>query len=300
MTNYLLYLLAIFSLSQASILIKWSGMPPDILGFWRLFIAALILIFFQVYISRSFAFYIHLKKNIKHSLIAGLIFFAHLWTYFYAAQNTSISRCMIIFALNPIYTSIGASLFFKEKNQRHLWFSFVIAFIGIIFLTHFKLPSQHEASAWGDLGALISGLFYSGYVLAAKKSRRLLGTIDFSIGLYLTAALFFYFTVIIRGTPFVGYSNQAWIGLLGTIIFPTFLGHSLFNYLLNFLNINWMSCGKLLEPSMSSFVAFLVFNEHLNIGSYIAFGCTSLAVFNLLFCFSRTNTGWKIISRIKD
>lgn len=96
---------------------------------------------------------------------------------------------------------------------------------------------------------------------------------------------------LFKGTPLIGYSQQAWLGILGTIFIPTFLGHAIFTYLMNYLNINWMSCGKLLEPVMSALIAYLIFQENINSATKVSFLLTIMAVIILLYpkLFKKTN-----------
>ncbi len=99
---------------------------------------------------------------------------------------------------------------------------------------------------------------------------------------YLISALLFFTAGSVNQVSWVGYSASTWWAVFGNILFPTLLGHALFTHLLKYLNINWMSCGKLMEPVFASLVASLVFSERLKSQTAVAFAFTALSVVILL------------------
>lgn len=280
--KYLLYFISIFSLSQASNLIKWSAVPPEVLGSWRLLGASSILLILFLYKDGRKRIFQSLRPHWKLIFLTGMFFFFHLWSYFYSAQNTKIANCMILFATNPLFTAVGAYFFFKEKLSPNLFVSYFSAFLALYLLLSKTLALNPE-NLMGEVSGFASAIFYSAYVLASKKARKQINNWHFSIGIYSVCGFLFLLLTLFKGTPLTGYPQQAWLGILGTILIPTFLGHAVFTYLMNFLNINWMSCGKLLEPLFSAFIAYLVFKENINSTTQVAFALTLFSVFILLY-----------------
>lgn len=299
MLHQLIYIISIFSLSQSAVLIKFSGIPPETLGFWRLFSAGIILLGFRLLLKNSLSDIVrNIIDNKKWILFTGLFFYLHLWTYSYSAQNTSVAHCVILFALNPLFTAIGAKIFFNEPLEKSVAVSYVFAFAGLYFLLQSRISLGLDG--WkGEAAALASGLLYSIYALYSKRTRTQMNNWNFSVGVYFVCSVCFLFSALCLKTPIIGYSTTAWLALLGTILIPTFLGHALFSYLMNYLNINWMSCGKLLEPTLSAFVAFLVFRESVNLDTVLAFFFTSAAVLFLFFKWEIKNNRFRILLRNK-
>ncbi|MBL7545950.1 MAG: DMT family transporter [Bdellovibrionaceae bacterium] len=300
MLHYVIYVISIFSLSQASILIKLSAIPPETLGFWRLLGASTALLMFRSTQQSPHTIFTNIGQSRKWITLTGVFFYLHLWSYFYAAQNTSIAHCMILFALNPLFTAIGAKVFFKEPLEKNVIFSYAFALIGLYFLVQSRFSLGLQTGWKGELSALASGILYSLYTLLSKRSRTQINNWDFGIGIYFVCALCFLFTTQVLSTPLTGYSTTSWLALVGTIIIPTLLGHSLFTYLMNYLNINWMSCGKLLEPTFSTLVAFLVFKEEIKTNTILAFVFTSTAVLFLFFKWEFHNGRFTILLRKKS
>lgn len=223
-------------------------------------------------------------------LLTGFFFFLHLWSYFYSAQNTKIANCMILFATNPLFTAVGSFIFFKERLTKNLYFSYLLAFSSLYLLLSNTIEFNPE-NLKGEISGVVSAFFYSAYILSSKKARQGLDNGIFATGIYFTCGVCFLALDLFKGTPLIGYSQQAWLGILGTIFIPTFLGHAIFTYLMNYLNINWMSCGKLLEPVMSALIAYLIFQENINSATKVSFLLTIMAVIILLYpkLFKKTN-----------
>lgn len=299
MLHTIIYVVSIISLSQSSVLIKLSQVPPDALGFWRLLGASLVLLGFRLALGNSLTDTLrNIKNNARWVMLTGVFFFLHLWSYSYSAQNTSIAHCMILFALNPLFTAIGAKIAFNEPLEKNVAISYLFAFAGLYFLLQSRLNLGTDT--WkGEVCALVSGLLYSIYTLFSKHSRSQMNNWNFSVGVYFVGALCFFATTLTLDTPLTGYSSTGWISIVGTIIIPTFLGHALFTYLMNYLNINWMSCGKLLEPTLSAFVAFLVFHETITLNTVFAFALTTTAVLFLFFRWEIKDNKIKILLRNK-
>lgn len=276
MFHLLLYFVAILSLSQAGNLVRLANAPAEVIGFWRLLSAAIIILPLAWY-KGDLKHLLKKSKEIKFVLLTGVLFFLHLWSYFYSVQNTKIANSMIIFATNPLFTALGASLIFKEKFTKRLALAYLLAFTGIFQLIKHHLNFDPELNK-GNLSALISALFFSGYILSSNQSRKFFSNSSFAFLKYLVTACLFGITAWLTQVSFTEYPSITWMAIAGTVVFPTLLGHALFTYLLKFLNINWMSCGKLIEPVLSAAVAFFLFNENLSLSTLLAFAFTSASV----------------------
>ncbi len=283
--HFILFFIAILSLSQAANLIRLAAAPALMIGFWRLSGASLCMFLLRIRNSRNqrTAFFEKPQdsKIWLWTALSGTFFFLHLWTFFYAAQNTSIANCMVIFASNPVFTALGSWVFLKDRFEKRHGLAFIFAFIGIAVLVFDRLSWDSVRS--GDLSALTSAAFFSLYILMGKKARLQMSTDQFSWIIYAWTAILFFATGTFQNVVWTGYPPITWLAILGNIFFPTLLGHVLFTHLLKYFNINWMSCGKLLEPALSSLVALFAFGEKLKIQTFISFGFTAIAVLVLFW-----------------
>ena len=279
MLHTLLYFLALLSLSTSSIWAKLNQMPASVLGFWRLSLATLLLgLFVYGYKKTPFPKF---EKKLLWVILSGAFFFAHLWSYKYAAKHTLIANMMILFATNPLWSTIGSVIFFKEKLNRSLWLAYFFAAFAVVILVHKQFQFGGE-SFYGDISALASAFFFSCFMLTGKGARVHYTNSVYASVQYLTCALLFLLAATCNQEKFIGYSDISWIAVAGQIIFPTFLGHFISTYLMSHMKLSVMSCGKLIEPVIAAVIAFFLFQEALTFEAVIAFVFTAMSLFILI------------------
>lgn len=288
--NHLLYFVAIICLSQAGNLARFAAAPPEVLGFWRLLGAALVMLLFAATHQSQIRLYKEFnQRNIMFAILSGFFFFVHLWTYKFAAQNTTIANGMILFATNPLLTAIITITFMKESFQKRYFISYALAMTSIYLLIHQNLQLNSKNSL-GDLSALASALFYSLYIIFGKKARHAMSNPAYTFFIYSFASLCFLAFALWKGTDLIHYPTQTWIGIALLITFPTMLGHAIFSYLLKNLNINWMSTGKLAEPILATIAAYFFFSEELSSNTALSFSLTAVAIFILIAPYQKTKS----------
>lgn len=270
--------LALFSLSTSPIWVRIAANSAAIIGFWRLLGAALVLLL----ITRAKKLRIwefQTREEMLLSLFAGFCFFLHLWTYVISAQTTSIAHLVMIFSSAPLFTALGAAIFFREPFPPRLWGIYAIAGAGILLLFNNPLSAKSKlavaSSFSGNMAAVASAAFHAAYALVGKKVRRTLPNLNFSFSLYWVSGLCFLVLAVFsnwQSLPDLAptYGNF-YLAIAGLILLPSLLGHTLYTYLLKFININILSCAKLAEPAISTFIAFLLFGEEIGPRTLIAF-----------------------------
>ncbi len=352
--EYSLFFVAIFSLSQAAPLVRLAQAPAEVIGFWRLMGASLIMLSFcwwkegRLFPHREVSSETNLTSTnlaSTHSrlmnmwklrwddyqgwtVLSGVLFFLHLWTYFLAAQNTKIASLMVIFASNPLFTAFLSKFFLKDKFLPRYGIAYFFGFLSLAILfsdsffpylltansvadsissvaiaTSSTIPNAAGPSAasvsshlnvansgFGNIMALLSAIGYSGYIFTGKKSRSYIANAHYTWMIYLICGLCFGAVALIKGSNFTSYPLGSWLAILGTILVPTLMGHASFSFLLGRLNINWMSCGKLVEPVFSSITAWLIFGEVLQLKNYLSFILTFLSVLILIAPWTKRST----------
>jgi drug/metabolite transporter (DMT)-like permease len=184
---------------------------------------------------------------------------------------------MILFASNPLFTAFASVVFFREKLTARLVVAYLLALSGIYYLVSHQLKFEPNTLD-GDLAALLSGALYSAYLLASQQARRELQNKEFTLIMFSIAGLCFLALGFAREIPLLPTTPQTWGAIMGLAIFSTILGHGLFSYLLQYMNINVMSCGKLLEPALAALAAWLLFGEEITSTMVISFGLTASGV----------------------
>lgn len=257
---HLLYLFSLLSLSQSSVIVRWSQTDPLVLGAWRLLIAGL---FFYIWSRRE---KVHRPPNgadNKRIIWAGFIFFLHLYSFAYASHHTSIAHVMLIYSINPVSTALGNRLFFNQAISPRQVVAYLLAALGIFILAREKTGGL--VSVEGDFAAFFSAVTFSAYALLSQRARESLPNAVYTARLYLIGSVFFFvFAFLQPGLSLVPLHSQGLGGILLLTVFPTIIGHGGFILCLGRLNINFLSLGKLIEPCFSALSAYYLFGEEIS------------------------------------
>ncbi|MCX7978668.1 MAG: EamA family transporter, partial [Bdellovibrionaceae bacterium] len=217
--THLIYLFGLVCLSQAANLVRLAQPAPiEVIGFWRLLGAALVM---GLIASEGRPLFKRLKdtssKEMLSISLSSVFFFTHLWTFFYAAHHTQIANCMILFAINPLFTSAGSALLFQEKFRLRHALAWGLALLATVALLSDQLSGVSKLNL-GDLSALLSALLFAGYMLSSKKARRTLENSWFTFSIYFLSAILFLFSAFLQNYSLITWPLQTWLAILGLII----------------------------------------------------------------------------------
>lgn len=273
----LLLAVAVLCLSLPALLIRGAHAPLEAIGFWRLAFACAALAPWAW--KRRAA----LTAPARHqAVLAGTLFFLHLWTFTWAVGHTTVANLMLAFSTHPLWTALGAWLLHRERLGRRDWAAYSLASAGMALLFGGSARLGVEGLA-GDLAALLSALFFSAWVLAGRRARRGLDNISFLFAAYVAAGLLFLLTGSTRDVEWTGYDTGTW-GALAALAFAVSLGgHGLFTYLLAEYSVTTLSCAKLLEPALAALGAWRLYDEPLSPRLGGAFALIAAGVLVLLF-----------------
>lgn len=122
-------------------------------------------------------------ENRKYLILRGLTGLAGVMLYFYSLKHLKISDATMLNKLSPFFVIIFASMFLKERMNRHQIFAIVVAFLASLLI----IKPQFDVSLLPSLLGLGSALF-AGFAYAII---RLLKMRDESSG-----TIVFYFSLI--------------------------------------------------------------------------------------------------------
>ncbi|MEK7356070.1 MAG: DMT family transporter, partial [Bdellovibrionota bacterium] len=216
---------------------------------------------------------------------SGLFLFVHFYFFFRAVKETSVANATLLFSLNPVTTVAGAWLMFRERLTPHLAIACALGFLGVAVLLGEKwldasLPAPNT-SFYGNIWSLLSAACCSGYLLTGKRLRLKLSNATYASSIYLQTAVYAAVIMIFVGESFVSYTPTTWWMFVALAVFPTLLGHAVFTYCLNFLNVNFMSCMTLVEPLFAAIAAYYLFSEPLSRFAAVGFLLTCASVLAL-------------------
>jgi drug/metabolite transporter (DMT)-like permease len=250
--------ISLLVLSQSAIFVRMAEAHAVAIGFWRMVIAVPVLIGILLWKRASRDITRLQARQWAELALCGFFLFAHFYTWFISIQKTSLAHSMILFCTNPVFTALGAWVFFQEKASVRHGVAMVLCFVGIFFLLSDKAgPGNREGDLWGVACAIL----FSAYVLMGRRLRKGMGNLPFSLATYSFCAAFFAVLMVALGLPFFGYSPKTWIAFCGLAFGSTLLGHSLFTYSLQFFHVNFLSISTLVEPVFTAASGQVFFGE---------------------------------------
>ena len=153
----------------------------------------------------------------------------------------------------------------------------MLAITGILILVSKQFQIQ-STGLLGDISAIASAILFSAYILTGKQARLHYSNSIYVSFQYVTCAICFLIAVSISDHSLTGYDSTSWVAVIGLVLLPTLLGHLSFSYLMNWMNLSVMSCGKLVEPILASLIAYYMFAESLTLQAVIAFIFTAISL----------------------
>jgi len=264
----------VLCLSQPANLARLARAPIEAIGFWRLLLAAAALAPWALATLRGRR---PRPRALALSALCGVLFFAHLWTFIYAALHTKVANCMILFSVHPVLTAAGARLFYGERVRGRLAVAYLLAAAGVGVLVRGS-AGLDPALLRGDLSALGSAACFTAYVLAGRSAREEVPNELFACLVYALAGGLFLATALLRGVPLSGYPAATWLAVAGLAFGVTLVGHAGFTSLYGRFSLAFLSCAKLVEPVLGALTASVIFREGLSGRAAAAFALAGAAV----------------------
>jgi len=268
--NTALLLFGIFTLSLAGTLIKLSHAGVYGIAFYRLFFAAVVVFLISPHTAMLEQIKAIKRREFLWIILGAVVFSFHFLTWIYGLKTVSVFEGMVIVATNPIYTTIGAYFFFKEKPRGNFVPAFALAFIGTIF-TFIEGVSRLNGDMTGMALMFLSTLFFSAYVLTGKKVRQKHNSNVYIFMLYFFASMVCLGFILVLGEPLISYTPRNYLFFLILALVPTVIGHGSLNHCVGHFRASTVSMLTLLEPVVGSFAAYVALGEKIGVFSLTGF-----------------------------
>jgi len=236
------------------------GISPATLIALRLLISSLTLLI-PIALFRKELFRIQ-KRDLLKFLIFGVVATAlQRVTYFYAVDLTTVTMAAMLFYTYPIFVTIVAAIFFKEKITPTTVFAIVLTFSGTALVVKVYEASWLDANFSGIIFGMLSSIFFVFYFLITKELRN--RYTNWTLILYgetigamaLTPIIFSSFHAIIN------YPQQLWLLIFTIAWFPNLLAYLLFSYALKHVKYSKGSILSVLEPLSAAILSAAILAE---------------------------------------
>ncbi|HLS07803.1 DMT family transporter [Lentibacillus sp.] len=282
---YFAVVIGVTAVSTSAVLVKLADQAPAaIIANYRLLLAVLIMAPYVLLKNRDEFRFIQ-KKDWIFSALGGIFLAFHFIVWFESLNYTSVASSVVLVTLQPIFAFLGTYFFFQERFSYGAIISMIIALLGSVIISwgDFQLSG---VALFGDMLALLGAVLVTAYFLMGQQVRKRLSLMTYTFIVYGISSMTLILYNLIAGNAFFGYPADNWLAFLALAIFPTFFGHTLFNWALKWLSTATISMGIVFEPVGASILAYFILGETITWSQWLG---GSIVLFGLfLFIMSTT------------
>jgi drug/metabolite transporter (DMT)-like permease len=282
---YLAILVGVFAVSFSAIFVRLCTAPPLIIAAYRLIFTFFILAPFTLS-GGALALRGMTARQVLLSGASGIFLALHFVTWFTSLKYTSIASSVVLVTTQPLFVVLGSFLFFRERVPRKALYGGLLAFTGsmVIGATDFQLGGR---AFIGDLFALFAAVMVSGYLLLGRKLRGNVGLTGYTFVTYGVSSVTLAAAALVCGLPFYPYPGRDWLLFAALALVCTVLGHTVFNWVLRYVQASVVSVSVLGEPLGAILWAAIFFGENPTPRQAIGGGL----IFAGLYLFTRVAAG---------
>lgn len=248
---------AIVAISFASILIRWSEAPPDVIAFYRMLLATMVLAPFALR-SRNRTDLASLDRRTTAIMLAvGAVLALHFYAFNASLELTSVASATVLVTAHPILVGMLGLLLLNER-PRNGGLGLALGLGGVVVISIADLGGGRLE---GDLLALAGMVAAAVYLLAGRVVRQKVGLINYVLIVYSSCTAVLFLIVLANGSPLWPYPLQELLIFLALAIVSTVMGHTVLNWSLRYLPAAFVSVSMLGEPVGASILAALLLAE---------------------------------------
>ena len=281
-------IIGIICISFSPIFVKLAVAPPVSSGFYRIFLAWLIL-----------APYCIIKGKLKISrndlwiaLLGGVVFGADIAIWNLSLMKISATISTLIANLAPLWVGLLSFLILRKRSGASFWIGTWIAILGMIILVGYT-NILHLQFNIGLIYALIASLFYAIYIMITKGILQKISTITFMFYNMLAASVFLLLICKFQHYELLHFSTPTWLYLLGTGVICQLAGWITINYSLNYLDATKVSVALLSQTVIAGIWATFFLNETLALKEIVGSG---IVLAGIAVTFLKKNQSNKVVN----
>jgi drug/metabolite transporter (DMT)-like permease len=278
---YLALAAAVAGIVWSAIFVRWADVPGTVSAFYRVLIAAAVLIPWRLARGRlrfgekgrSYG----APKEIWTAVAGGVFFALDLALWNTAVLKTQAAVASILGNNTPIVVALLSWLVLRRRPDRRFWLGLTLSLIGCVLILSVNLRGTAAGgSVSGDLMALAGGAFFAFYLFATERVRASMDTLTFNSLAIVGSLVSLLAICLLFDLPLGGFSPRTWWALAG-LGFVTQLGaYYALVYALGHLPATITSVGLLAQVPGTAILAWLLLGEPLT-AVQIAGGAVVLA-----------------------
>jgi drug/metabolite transporter (DMT)-like permease len=250
-------------IALAPIFVRLSETGPTATGFWRLALAAPVLIAWDVVCrkrTRSSRTHRASRPYVGLLIVAGLCFAGDLAAWHTSIELTSVANATLLANAAPIFVAAAAWAWLGERPTLLFSAGLVMAIVGGFLLARASAGTAQSRLA-GDALGLLTAVFYAGYLLAVKMLRARHSASTVMAGSSVVGALALLPLALTLGDTMLPASPAGWAVLIALALLSQVLGQGLIAWALGHLTASFSALGLLTQTIAAAALAWALFGE---------------------------------------
>lgn len=257
----------VFFTSLSSIFIKLSDSPSIIISAYRMLFASLLWLFPVLYKDLNEFRKISLK-DIGWCILSGIFLALHFATWIASLKITTVASSTVLVSLSPVFVAVFSYFVFKEKIRLLSAAGIGLSIAGSVLIALGDAQIGGHALK-GDLLALAGAIFVGGYLLIGGKLRAWMGVRVYVFIVYSISTVVLFLIALATDVPIYPYPIEEVVIFFLLAFFCSILGHSVYNWMLEYVSSTFVSVSTLGEPIFATTLAFIFFKEVPNLPTIV-------------------------------
>ncbi|HEY6336346.1 MAG TPA: DMT family transporter [Alphaproteobacteria bacterium] len=251
-----------FATSLSGIFIKLSELPPTATGFYRVFLSTPLLFLWLRWERPRLKTFARPSgwRDYRDLVVAGVLFGINTTCWCWCMHYTSVANGQLIANMSPIFVSLGAFIFLRERFGGVFLVGLALTLAGVATLMGESVTLGGDQIV-GDLLAVGSAFFWSCYLIATQNLRRRFSTATLMTWTAAISALLLLAVSQIAGDPLIPSTFKGWAALFGLAFVSQVAGQGMITYAFAELPASFIAIGLLIQPIYAMIVAWPILGE---------------------------------------
>jgi drug/metabolite transporter (DMT)-like permease len=255
----------------SAIFVKLAHVPGPISAFYRVLIAAVVLV--PWWLARG-------QRRLSRAQLGLILLGGAFFAIDIALWNTSIllipaATATLLANNSPLWVGLASLLLFRERLTGRYWLGLAVALCGMMALVGFQ-AIRHLRLDPGNLLAVGASVFYAAYLLTTHRVRAKVDLLTVMTLSTVTSVAALLLINLAMGSTFTGYGRSAWLALAGLGLISQLGGWLAINYALGHLRAAPVSVCLLAQVLVTTLAAMPLLGEFLKLNQ-VAGGVLVLA-----------------------
>ena len=200
-------------------------------------------------------------RELALAAVSGVVLSLHFMTFILAVKETTVANATFLVYTSPVMLAVLSPIVIKERTTSREALGIVIAILGVLLVANGG--NGFRSFGLGEASALAAAFLVSVYSLVGRSLR----TGGVNTACY-TAYVYSFATMVallasvgLGANTLQPYNTENILAIFGLGLFPTAIGHTLYNYSLGSVKTVTANLFPLLEPIIASLFAVPLFNE---------------------------------------